>query len=369
MGASSGADETASDPTRPTPANPAPGGASYRQAGVDIAAGDAAVDRIRAIVASTTRRGVLGGIGGFGGLFALDTGRFSKPVLVASTDGVGTKLLVARATGRYDTVGIDLVAMCVDDLVCAGAEPLFLLDYVAVGRVVPERIEEVVSGVASGCRRAGCALLGGETAEHPGAMAPDDLDLAGFAVGVVEDGAQLGPQRVKPGDALIGLASPGLRSNGYSLARHVLLARHGRSLDDPAWSGAGHSLADELLSPSVIYAPAVLAAMAAAEGSVHACAHITGGGIPGNLARVLPAGADAVLEWGSWEVPRIFAEIHRLGEVPDDEMAQVFNLGLGMVLVVEPASTPALLAALERTGVSADVVGEVTPGSGEVRLR
>ena len=223
-------------PGRPVTASRGP--ATYAGAGVDIAAGDAAVERIRASVASTARPGVLGGIGGFGGLFALDTDRYRAPVLVSSTDGVGTKLLVARATGRYDTVGIDLVAMCVDDLVCAGAEPLFLLDYLAVGKLDPEQIEAVVAGVAEGCRQAGCALLGGETAEHPGAMAPDDLDMAGFAVGVVEATRCLGPDRVGAGDVLVGLPSPGLRSNGYSLARHVLLERAGLALDEPAWAGA-----------------------------------------------------------------------------------------------------------------------------------
>jgi len=344
-----------------------PGAATYAAAGVDIAAGDAAVARIADVVAATARPEVLGGIGGFGGLFALDLARHPSPVLVSSTDGVGTKLLVARATGRYDTVGIDLVAMCVDDLVCAGAEPLFVLDYIAVGRVAPERIEAVVAGVAQGCAQAGCALLGGETAEHPGAMAPDDLDLAGFAVGVVGRDDILGPERVVPGDVLVGLASPGLRSNGYTLARHVLLERAERPLDGPAWPGAARSLADELLAPSVIYAPAVLAATA--TGSVHACAHITGGGIAANLARVLPGGCDAVVERATWEVPAIFAEIARLGEVADAEMARVFNLGLGMVLVCAADGLDAVLGALAGTGRPGTVVGAVTAGgSATVRL-
>ncbi|HEV3354067.1 MAG TPA: phosphoribosylformylglycinamidine cyclo-ligase, partial [Acidimicrobiales bacterium] len=296
------------------------GGATYAAAGVDIAAGDAAVERLRSMVA---------GIGGFGGQFPLDVTRFKRPVLVASTDGVGTKLLVARATGRYETVGIDLVAMCVDDLVCVGAEPLFMLDYIATGKVDPERIATVVAGVAQGCTQAGCALIGGETAEHAGVMAPDELDIAGFAVGAVEDGTQLGPERVATGDAVIGLPSPGLRSNGYTLARHVLLERAGLDLEDPAWEGADVTVADELLRPSVIYAPAVLAVRAATGDAFHACAHITGGGIVGNLPRALPDGLGAVLQRSQWEEPRIFDEIRRLGAVEDDEMDRVFNRGIG----------------------------------------
>ncbi len=341
---------------------------TYAAAGVDIAAGDEVVRRIRAAAASTARPGVLDAIGGFAGRFALDTGRYAHPVLVSSADGVGTKMLVAKATGRYGTVGTDLVAMCVDDLVCVGAEPLFLLDYVATGRVDVARLEAVVSGVAEGCRAAGCALLGGETAEHPGAMGADDVDLAGFAVGVVEAGDELGPERVRAGDTLIGLASPGLRSNGYSLARHVLLEQGGLSLDGPAWEGAAHSLATELLRPSVVYAPAVLAAVRA--GGVHACAHVTGGGIAGNLARVLPGSVDARLDRSAWTVPPIFEEIARLGPVGDAEMHHVFNMGLGMVLVVASERADAVLraAAGALPAAGAAVVGAVVPGAGRVEL-
>jgi phosphoribosylformylglycinamidine cyclo-ligase len=339
--------------------------ASYAGAGVDLGAAEDAVERIKGIVASTARREVLGGAGGFAGLFALDTDRYPNPVLVASTDGVGTKLLVAQAVDRFDTVGIDLVAMCVDDLVCVGAEPLFFLDYLAVGRLDPDRVELLVGGVAEGCRRAGCALLGGETAEHPGAMGKDDFDLAGCAVGVLERGCELGAGRVAVGDVLVGLLSPGLRSNGYSLARHVLLERAGRSLQGPAWAGASHALGDELLIPSVIYARAVLAAIA--EGGVHAAAHITGGGIPGNLVRVLPEGAGAIVERRTWAEPRIFAEIARAGGIGPDEMARVFNLGIGMVLVLEPPSVEGVVAALGSAGVPSAVVGEVVAGAG-VRL-
>jgi len=343
--------------------------ATYHGAGVDIEAGDAAVAAITGAVASTARAEVLGGIGGFGGLFAFDNAAYRQPVLVSSTDGVGTKLLVARATGRYGTIGVDLVAMCVDDLVCCGAEPLFLLDYIAVGRVVPERIAEVVGGIAEGCRQAGCALLGGETAEHPGSMADDDLDVAGFAVGAVEADDLLGPERVRDGDVLVGLLSPGLRSNGYVLARHTLLERADRSLDEPAWPGAGHSLADELLRPSVVYAPAVRGALGAVGPGLHACAHITGGGIPGNLVRALPADCDAVVDRGSWEVPRIFTEIEEAGPVTASEMDRVFNLGIGMILVCAPDAVASVVAQAEAAERQATVIGTVRAGSGRVLWR
>ena len=306
------------------------GGATYAGAGVDIAAGDAAVERLR---------GLVPGIGGFGGQFPLDLGRFPHPVLVASTDGVGTKMVVARDTGRYDTVGIDLVAMCVDDLVCVGAEPLFMLDYIATGKVDPDQVATVVAGVHEGCRQAGCALIGGETAEHAGVMAGDELDLAGFAVGVVEQGTQLGPERVRAGDVVVGLPSPGLRSNGYTLARHVLLERAGLALGDPAWAGAEHSVADELLRPSVIYAPAVLALRAALGDALHACAHITGGGIVGNLPRALPdgprRGARAV---GLGRAAGVQRRSSGSAAVAEDEMDRVFNRGVGMALVVDAGS-------------------------------
>jgi phosphoribosylformylglycinamidine cyclo-ligase len=330
-------------------------GATYADAGVDIAAGDAAVERLRSMVS---------GIGGFGGQFPLDVSRYTSPVLVSSTDGVGTKLVVARATGRYETVGIDLVAMCVDDLVCVGAEPLFMLDYLATGKVVPETVATVVAGVHEGCRQAGCALIGGETAEHAGVMAPDEIDLAGFAVGVVEQGFQLGPERVRLGDAVVGLASPGLRSNGYTLARHVLLERAGLGLDQPAWAGAGHSVADELLRPSVIYTPAVLAVRADLGETLHACAHITGGGIVGNLPRVLPDGLGAALDRSAWDEPRVFAEIQHLGDVAEDEMDRVFNRGIGMALVVEPGRADDAVSTLKAAGQWAGVIGTVTAGRG-----
>jgi phosphoribosylformylglycinamidine cyclo-ligase len=341
-------------------------GETYEAAGVSIAAGERAVDRIKEKVKKTYRREVIGDIGGFGGLFALDTSHYKHPVLVGSTDGVGTKALVAQAAGRFDTIGIDLVAMCVDDLVCQGAEPLFFLDYVAVGRLDPDHIEQIVGGVADGCLQAGCALIGGEMAEHPGAMEPGEFDLVGFAVGVAERDALITGQLVTPGDVLIGLPSPGLRSNGYSLARRVLLDVAGLPLDGPAWDGADVTLADELLRPSVIYAPAIAALQRKLD--VHAVAHITGGGIPGNLNRALPRDADAVVHRGTWEVPRIFDEIQRLGEISDDEMAKVFNLGIGMVVVVREGDRFKAIDTLRAAGQHAVDLGEIVPGHGAVQL-
>lgn len=343
----------------------APGGATYAAAGVSIEAGEAAVEVIKPLVASTRRPEVLGGIGGFGGLFALDTSAYRSPVLVSTTDGVGTKALVASMVGRYDTIGIDLVAMCVDDLVCQGAEPLFFLDYISIGSLDPARVEQLVSGVAEGCRQAGCALVGGEMAEHPGVMAADEFDLVGFAVGAVERDAILTGAEVAPGDVLVGLPSPGLRSNGYSLARHALFELAGRSVSEPAWDGAATTLGDELLVPSVIYAPAVLATISAAE--VHAVAHVTGGGLPGNLPRVLSETTDAVVDRGSWESPRIFTEVQRAGAIDDDEMAKVFNLGIGMVLAVAADGVDAALAALAAHGHRPAVIGEIARGSGSFR--
>jgi phosphoribosylformylglycinamidine cyclo-ligase len=337
-------------------------GLTYADAGVDIGAGDEAVERIKGAVRSTFRAEVVGDLGGFGGLFELATGRYRQPILVAATDGVGTKATLAAATDRLDTIGIDLVAMCVDDLVCQGAEPLFFLDYLAIGQLDPARAEQIVGGVAEGCREAGCALIGGEMAEHPGALDPASFDLAGFAVGVVEREGLLGASRVGPGDVLIGLLSPGLRCNGYSLARRALLEVGGRSLDDPAYAGASHSLADELMEPSLIYAPAILSLMREVE--VHAVAHVTGGGIAANLARVLPDGCDAVVNRPAWAVPAVFGEIQRLGRVPDEEMDRVFNLGLGMVAVVAADDAERGVDVLSAEGRSALPVGRTLSGGG-----
>ena len=341
-------------------------GTSYEDAGVNISAGEEAVERIKSKVRSTFRPEVIGDIGGFGGLFAFAQHRYTHPVLVSSTDGVGTKALIAQAVGRFDTIGVDLVAMCVDDIVCQGAEPLFFLDYIAVGKLDPDHIEQLVEGVAHGCRQAGCALIGGEMAEHPGAMAAGEFDLVGFAVGVAERDRLITGESVRPGDVLIGLPSPGLRSNGYSLARKVLLETAGLSLSAPAYPGAPHSLGDELLLPSVIYAPAIAALQRAV--AVASVAHITGGGLPGNLNRVLPPGTDAEVDPSRWDVPRIFGEIQRRGEVSDDEMRKVFNLGIGMVVVVAPDEVHRTLDVLRTEGHLATEIGRIVPGNGEVRF-
>jgi phosphoribosylformylglycinamidine cyclo-ligase len=338
---------------------------SYAAAGVDISAGEKAVEMIKSHVRSTFRPEVIGDIGGFGGLFALDWKRYTDPLLVASTDGVGTKSAIARLADRRHTIGIDCVAMSVDDIAAQGAEPLFFLDYISVGKVVPEEVDDLVAGVAHGCRQAGCALLGGEMSEHPGVMEPGEFDLVGFAVGVVER-SQVLPSDVRAGDTVIGLAHPGLRCNGYSLARAALLERAQRDLLKPAWDGAHHSLADELLEPSVIYAPALLRLRDHAE--VHAFAHITGGGIPGNLVRVLPDSCDAIVRRGTWEEPRIFAEIQRAGDVGDDEMEHVFNLGIGMCAVVAADSAMHALDVVRSAGHEAHVVGKIVEGHGGVQI-
>ena len=335
-------------------------GETYAAAGVDIAAGEEAVARIKDKVRSTFRPEVIGDIGGFGGLFAFANHRYKHPVLVSSTDGVGTKALVAQAAGSFETIGIDLVAMCVDDLVCQGAEPLFFLDYIAVGQLDPDHIEQLVEGVAEGCRQAGCALIGGEMAEHPGAMEPGEFDLVGFSVGVAERDQLITGEHVRPGDVLIGLPSPGLRSNGYSLARKVLLERAQLPLDGPAYEGAHHTLAEELLVPSVIYAPAVLNLLRHVD--VRAVCHVTGGGLAGNLVRVLPKGVDATVDPTSWEEPRIF------GEIDQDEMRKVFNLGLGMVVVVPGDEAFRTLDLLRSSGHLATEIGRVEKGAGAVHF-
>lgn len=341
-------------------------GETYSSSGVDIAAGEEAVQRIKEHVRSTFRPEAIGDIGGFGGLFDFARHGYKKPVLVSTTDGVGTKAYVAAAAGRFNTIGIDLVAMCVDDLVCQGAEPLFMLDYISVQRLDPERIEQLVVGIVEGCRQAGCALIGGEMAEHPGVEPDDEFELVGFAVGVVERSRLITGTKVRPGDTLIGLPSPGLRCNGYSLARRLYFEVAKRGLDDPAWEGSSHSVADELLLPSVIYAPAINAMLAKVE--ARSIAHITGGGIGGNLARVLHDKVDAVVDRSTWEQPPVFAELQRIGDVADEEMVKVFNLGLGMVVVVRDKDATKAIDLLRTGGHRVIVVGEIEKGDGQVRL-
>jgi phosphoribosylformylglycinamidine cyclo-ligase len=344
---------------------PAPG-SSYAGAGVSIEAGDRAVALMRAAIDRTSRPEVIGGIGGFAGLFdASRLASYRRPLLATSTDGVGTKVVIAQRLGRYDTVGIDLVAMVVDDLVTCGAEPLFMTDYVVFGKLAPERAAAIVAGVAEGCVRAGCALIGGETAEHPGHLSPGDFDLAGAATGVVEADGLLGPDRVRAGDIVIGLASTGLHSNGYSLARQVL-DRAGLALDaEPPELGT--TVGEELLTPTAVYARDCLALTTACD--VHAFAHITGGGLAANLGRVLPSGTGAVLDRGSWRPPAVFGLLAERGGVEADEMERVFNMGVGMVAVLAAGEGDRALRLLAARGVPGWVLGEVTGEQDGVRLR
>ena len=342
-----------------------PGGSSYRGAGVDIAAGDRAVELMRGAIARTAGPEVIGGVGGFAGLFdATKLTSYRRPLLATSTDGVGTKVVIASRLGRYSTVGIDLVGMVVDDLVVCGAEPLFMTDYVVFGELRPERAAQIVAGVAEGCVQAGCALIGGETAEHPGHLGPDDFDLAGAATGVVEADRLLGPERVAVGDVVIGLASSGLHANGFSLVRQVL-DRAGLDLAAEI-PELGRELGEELLTPTRIYARDCLAL--AEDCDVHAFAHVTGGGLAANLARVLPRGADAVLERGTWHPPTVFGVLATRGDVDSGEMERVFNMGVGMAAVVGHADADRALRLLATRGVPAWVLGTVVPGSGGARL-
>jgi phosphoribosylformylglycinamidine cyclo-ligase len=340
-----------------------PNGVTYREAGVDIEAGDALVERIKPLAKGTTRSGVMGGLGGFGALFDLKAAGFIDPVLVSTTDGVGTKLKVAIDTGRHDTVGIDLVAMCVNDLVVQGAEPLFFLDYFATGALAVEHAAAVVGGIAAGCRQAGCALVGGETAEMPGLYAGGDYDLAGFSVGAAERSALL-PAGVQPGDTILGLASSGVHSNGYSLVRRIM-ALSGAGWDDKAPFAAGQSFADVLMAPTRIYVKPMLSLHRA--GLLKAAAHITGGGLPGNLPRALPPGTAAELDAALWTLPPVFRWLARTGGVAPDEMLRVFNCGVGMALVVGDAD--AAIAHLQGQGEQAVRIGTVVAAEGEPEAR
>lgn len=335
-------------------------GMTYRSAGVDIDAGNRLVGLIRNLVKPTYRPEVLDEVGGFGGQFRLDVSKYKEPVLVAGADGVGTKLRVAMEMGVHHTVGIDLVAMCVNDVLAQGAEPLFFLDYLAVGKLVPEQAAEIIKGVAEGCRQAGCALLGGETAEMPDMYGPSDYDLAGFAVGVAERSRIIDGSAIEAGDAILGLASNGLHSNGYSLARKVLLGpvedKPALGLGDPI-AELGCTLGEELLKPTRIYVPLVLPLLEKYE--IHGLAHITGGGLVDNIGRILPPGLVAAIRSNSWPVPPIFKLIQERGQVIEAEMRRVFNLGLGYVIVAPPPAAEAMAAELSRQGERCWLVGEV----------
>ncbi len=334
---------------------------TYAAAGVDVEAGDRAVELMKAAVARTHGPEVLSGVGGFAGLFDLSLVKdYRRPLLAGSTDGVGTKVAVAQALDRHDTIGLDLVAMVVDDIVVCGAKPLVMTDYIACGRVVPERIAAVVAGIARGCELAGCALVGGETAEHPGLLEPDEYDVAGAAFGVVEADDLLGPHRVAAGDAVLALASSGLHSNGYSLVRRVL-GRAGWGYDRHV-DELGRTLGEELLEPTRIYAADVLDLAGALGNGLHAVAHVTGGGLAANLARVLPGGVHAVVDRGTWRPAPVFELVARLGAVPRPDLERTLNLGVGMVAVVDPGRAAEALERLNARSLDAWVLGTVAAG-------
>ncbi|PSK99581.1 phosphoribosylformylglycinamidine cyclo-ligase [Murinocardiopsis flavida] len=337
---------------------------AYAAAGVDIGAGERAVDLMKSHVARTRRPEQIPDASGFAGLFQLDLAAYRAPVLATSTDGVGTKIMLAQALDRHDTIGIDLVGMVVDDLVVSGAEPLFMTDYIACGAVVPERIAAIVGGIAEGCHQAGCALIGGETAEHPGAMRPHEYDLAGAGTGVVEADSVLGPQRVREGDAVVAIASSGLHSNGFSLVRRII-DRAGTPLTSHV-PELGVELGAELLTPTRVYAKDCLALTAAVE--VHAYAHITGGGFAANLARSLPDHLDAVLDRGTWRPQPVFGYLAEQGGIGRSDMEATFNMGVGMAAVVAGGDADRAVGFLAERGLTAWVAGAVTPGSGRAVL-
>jgi len=338
--------------------------ANYKEAGVDVHAGYKAVELMKSHVGKTMRPEVLSGIGGFGGLFSLGGMNLKEPVLVSGTDGVGTKLKIAFLMDRHDTVGIDCVAMCANDVICSGAQPLFFLDYIALGKLVPEKVEQIVKGVADGCLQAGCALIGGETAEMPGFYPVDEYDLAGFVVGIVDREKIIDGKRMKAGDALIGIASSGIHSNGYSLVRKVFavgsdtLFRFNEQL--------GSSVGEELIKPTRIYVKSVLSVMAKFE--IHGISHVTGGGFIENIPRMIPEGLKAVVQKGTWPVLPIFNLLQDLGEVAEQDMYNTFNMGIGMVMAVDAALAADVVAALEAEGEKAFVIGQVAEGEGGIEI-
>ena len=347
---------------------------TYEDAGVSTAEGARAVDAIKAAVKETNRPEVIGGLGGFGGCFSAAAFKdMEDPVMVSGTDGVGTKLAIAQLLDRHDTVGEDLVAMCVDDVVPIGAEPLFFLDYVAIGKLRAEHVAEIVKGIANGCKKSGCALVGGEMAEHPGVMNPDDYDLAGFVVGVVDRPKMIGPEKVKAGDVILGLASSGIHSNGYSLVRKVAI--EGRTVEElEAYNEElGESVADAVMRPTTIYAGQLIRALHAGA-PIHAMAHITGGGITENLNRALPADVDALVYRGgeagpAWSIPPIIGYVSRLAGLSLDEAYKTFNMGVGMGIICAPEGVDAVTAALKAEGLDPFLMGECIAGSGEVLYR
>ena len=341
------------------------GPVDYRAAGVDTAEGARAVERIRSHVRATYRPEVIGDIGGFGGLFsAAALKEMDDPVLVSGTDGVGTKLKLAQLLDAHDTVGVDLVAMCANDILVSGAEPLFFLDYVAVGTLDSGRMERIIAGIAEGCQQAGCALVGGEMAEHPGTMDPDDYDLSGFCVGAVDRPKMITGETIEPGDVILGLASSGLHSNGFSLVRKVLVEGREDELALPRVDLGGTTLGELLLTPTRIYVRSVLALLA--EVPVKGMAHITGGGITENLDRVLPKTCDARVHRGAWKVPPVFGLVQEAAGIDDDSMYRTFNMGVGFALVLDPKHAPAAAALLREHGETVAEIGEIVTGSGEV---
>ena len=354
---------TSADPTKQI---------TYADAGVDVDEGARAVDAIKAAVATTTRPEVIGGLGGFGSCFSAAALKdMEEPVLVSGTDGVGTKLAIAQLLNRHNTVGEDLVAMCVDDIVPMGAEPLFFLDYVAVGKLKAEAVAEIVGGIAEGCRKSGCALVGGEMAEHPGVMNPDDYDLAGFVVGVVDKPKILGPEKVSEGDVILGLPSSGIHSNGYSLVRKVAIeGKTVEELNQPLEELGGESLADAVLRPTTIYAGGLLAALRAGA-PIKAMAHITGGGITENLNRALPSHLDAEVDRGgeagpAWDIPPVISYVSSAANLSLDEQYRTFNMGVGMALIVDMDDVDDVAEALSDQGFEPFVMGQIIPGTGKV---
>jgi phosphoribosylformylglycinamidine cyclo-ligase len=330
--------------------------ATYREAGVDIQRGDEFIRRIGPMVRSTFRPEVLGDIGGFGGLFRFPSDRYREPILVSGTDGVGTKVKMATLMNRHDSIGIDLVAMCVNDIIVSGAEPLFFLDYLATGHLEVEMGTAIIQGIAEGCRQAECALIGGETAEMPSCYPQGEYDLAGFAVGVVERSEMLGPEKIQSGDVLIGVGSSGLHSNGYSLARRVVFEMQGWSPETQV-PGLSGSVGEALLRPTLIYVKLVKALLAGSR--LHGLAHITGGGLTGNVPRIIPDHCQAVIDRHAWEPPSLFSVLQQVGVVDQEEMFRVFNMGVGLVVVAPPEESSRILGMIQEQGMTGWVIGDI----------